>query len=383
MAAPLTQPNGGGLKPDASTSKKPEAKVELRPYFEDKDRKYVQYLFYSTYLNQVPRGVKVRLLSWPPVIPSIWLGLFGLVLQMTIKVVGPMGWPWFMMVGLYAALVFVSVGGGLAFLLWYVDKYDVSERILDGIDNDVGDIESFYRSWHTVDKVKQRDDDEGTSKGQFWVLTVNDDVVGCIGVDQHLKPVMKKTDASRQRHYVRASEQPRMAQSPAIAHAEWPRTAYVLALIDDLVRQVLVGATDLVRDRLGKKQEQQVVEPTQVLFPVHEKNEASLRRLAVKTEYQGHGLSTPLIKRAAFWAYSQNIDYLYAETDELQYDMEQILEKRHGYKLVSRTKLGGYKTKSVWKLDVKYWMQQVEEERAKEQQLEDQRKEDEELKEYE
>ncbi|SAL99057.1 hypothetical protein [Absidia glauca] len=395
MATPAsntTTRTGGSTAPDvSSSSKKPEAKVELRPYFEDKDRKYVQYLFYSTYLNQVPRGVKLRLLSWPPVIPTIWLGLFGSVLQLTIKVVGPMGWPWFMMVGLYLALVFVSVGSGLAFLLWYVDRYDVSERVLDGIDNDVGDIESFYRSWHTVDnKKKEHDDNDGTSKGQFWVLTVNDDVVGCIGVDQHTKPVMKKTDPSRLRTYVRASEQPRMAASAEISHAQWPRTAYVLALVDDCVRQVLVGATDLVRDRFKSSSTNgdaagstTAPKEEQVLFPVHEKNEASLRRLAVKTEYQGHGLSTPLIKRAAFWAYSQNIDYLYAETDELQYEMEQILEKRHGYKLVSKTKLGGYKTKSIWKLDVKYWMQQVEETRAKEQQAADQRKEDEELKEYE
>ncbi|CAO3593375.1 unnamed protein product [Absidia cylindrospora] len=311
-----------------------------------------------------------------------------------------MGWPWFMMMGLYGALTFVSVGGGLAFLLWYVDRFDVSERVLDGIDNDMGDIESFYRGWHTMEAkndtttsgsnndtkaTKYRDDDDGASKGQFWVLTVNDEVVGCIGVDQHTKPVTKKVDPSRLRNYVRASEQPSMASSSEIAHAEWPRTAYVLARIDDLVRQVLVGATDLVRDRV-KSNTTATAEPekvTEILFPVHEKNEASLRRLAVKTEYQGHGLSTPLLKRVGFWAYKENIDYLYAETDELQYELEQILEKRHGYKLVSRTKLGWYKTKSVWKLDVKFWMQQLEEERAKQQELDDQRKEDEELKEYE
>ncbi|ORZ15038.1 hypothetical protein BCR42DRAFT_376016 [Absidia repens] len=366
----------GASPTSSSSSEKPEAKVELRPYFEDRDRKYVQYLFYSTYLNQVPRGVKLRVLSWPPVVSTVWLALFGLLIQTTIKVVGPMGWPWFMMMGLYGALTFVSVGGGLAFLLWYVDRFDVSERVLDGIDNDMGDIESFY-------PTKYRDDDDGASKGQFWVLTVNDEVVGCIGVDQHTKPVTKKVDPSRLRNYVRASEQPSMASSSAIAHAEWPRTAYVLARIDDLVRQVLVGATDLVRDRITSKTDTEPAQVTEILFPVHEKNEASLRRLAVKTEYQGHGLSTPLLKRVGFWAYKENIDYLYAETDELQYELEQILEKRHGYKLVSRTKLGWYKTKSVWKLDVKFWMQQLEEERAKQQELDDQRKEDEELKEYE
>ncbi|KAI8096883.1 uncharacterized protein BX664DRAFT_325103 [Halteromyces radiatus] len=387
MATPTTNNNNSNTN-HASDDERKEAKIELRPYYEETDRKYVQYLFYSTYLNLVPRGVKLRVLSWPPVVSTIWLCAFAALVQLTIIVVTPLGWPWAMMVGVYSALVFVSVGGGLVLLLWYVDTYDVSERVLDGIDNDVGDIESFYRGWHIVDNnvehndgtFKRKDDDNGASKGQFWVLTVNDDVVGCIGVDQHTKPVMKKVDPSRRRRYVRASEQPRMTSSPQVAQAEWPRTAYVLAVIDDIVRQVLVGATDLVRDRFHTPNNKE--SPQEILFPVHQENEASVRRLAIKTEFQGHGLSTPLLKRVGFWAHSQNIDYLYAETDELQYEMEQVLEKRHGYKLVSRTKLGWYKTRSVWKLDVKYWMQTIMEQRAKEKELEDQQKEDQELKEY-
>ncbi|CAO3626207.1 unnamed protein product [Cunninghamella echinulata] len=288
-------------------------------------------------------------------------------------------------------------------ILWYVDKYDVSVRVLEGLDNDLGDIEAFYRGWHTVEEEKesssktakdnnqqQQKVNDQSSKGQFWVLTVNGDIVGCIGVDQHTKPVYKKMDPKKQRSYVRASEQPRMVDSPDIAQADWRRTAYVMALLDDWIRFLVVGATDIVRDhilRLDKnknnKKDNDKKEEKELLFPVHKSNEASFRRLAIKTEYQGHGLSTPLLKRVIFWAHSQNIDYLFAETNELQNKLEQILEKKLGYTLVSRTKLSSCKSKAVWRLDVKLWMQNTLEERKALQELEEQQKEDEELKKYE
>ncbi|KAI9308260.1 hypothetical protein BJ944DRAFT_156553 [Cunninghamella echinulata] len=359
-------------------NKKKEIDIQMRPYFEDRDRKYVQYLFYSTYLNLVPRGVKLRLVSFPPILIIIWLCLFASLIQISIKLIHPLQWPTAVLIIYYSALVFASVGLGLMAVLWYVDKYDVSVRVLEGLDNDLGDIEAFYREQKVNDQ---------SSKGQFWVLTVNGDIVGCIGVDQHTKPVYKKMDPKKQRSYIRASEQPRMVDSPDITQADWRRTAYVMALLDDWVRFLVVGATDIVRDHVlhinKNKKDNDKKEERELLFPVHKSNEASFRRLAIKTEYQGHGLSTPLLKRVIFWAHSQNIDYLFAETNELQNKLEQILEKKLGYTLVSRTKLSSCKSKAIWRLDVKLWMQNTLEERKALQELEEQQKEDEELKKYE
>ncbi|CAO3609071.1 unnamed protein product [Cunninghamella blakesleeana] len=386
-------------------NKKKEIDIQMRPYFEDWDCKYVQYLFYSTYLNLVPRGVKLRLTSFPPILPTIWLGIFAMLVKISINVIHPLQWATLTLVAYYITLVLVTIGVGCIFGLWYVDKYDISERILEGLDNDLGDIEAFYRGWHTVESTstdnnnnnkkdhKEKEEkkvNDNSSKGQFWVLTINGDIVGCVGVDQHTKPVYKKIDPRKQRKYVRASEQPRLAASQEISQADWPRVAYVLAIIDDFVRYIVVGGTDIIRDKILRIKDNKEDDGNQkdekekdILFPVQKSNEASFRRLAIKTEYQGHGLSTPLLKRVVFWAHSQNIDYLFAETNELQNKMDEILEKKFGYTLVSKTKVNSFKTKTIWRLDVKLWMQNTLEEKKNQQELDEQQKEDEELKKYE
>jgi N-acetylglutamate synthase-like GNAT family acetyltransferase len=104
-----------------------------------------------------------------------------------------------------------------------------------------------------------------------------------------------------------------------------------------------------------------------VLFNPHKENEATLQRLAIKTEYQDHGLSTILIKRVILWAHSHKIEHLFATTDELQNKMADILSKRHGFQKVSVKKTGFYSYETLWKLDVKEWAENFTKERADEQ----------------
>jgi N-acetylglutamate synthase-like GNAT family acetyltransferase len=359
-----------------STEPKPKANIALRPYFAETDRKYVHYLFYSTYYNLVPRAVRLRIQS--PFILAIWIAIYAYAIVTIPPFIGKLGLSTAVLIGVQFLITLVVLGGGLIGLLWYADKFDITPRVMEGIANDLREPGTYYRG--TTEELR---------KGNFWVLTLNDEVVGCIGMDQNTSPVIDET--SKHTPYIRASERPRAVDSPEIHRAEWKKTAIVLAHIDDLVRLTLVGALDLIRDAYYKVKglnqvdvdAQKANEKKTVLFEPHKPTEASVRRLAVKLECQNHGLSTVLLKRVAFWAHAHQIEYLYADVDELQTKLAEILVKRHGYTFVSKKKLGYFKTKSTYKLDVKLWMSKELERRAEEKIIEDQLKEDAELKEYE
>lgn len=367
----------GTIDPKATkTEPKAKANIGLRPYFAETDKKFVQYLFYSTYFNLVPKGVRIRLQS--PYILPIWIALYGILVTRIPKLVGNMGWAKEIVYAIQGLVTLVVFGGGFIALLWYTDKFDITHRVMEGIENDLNEPDAYYRG--TSEDIR---------KGNFWVLTLNEEVVGCIGMDQTLVPVMD--NSVKHVPYVRASERPRAVDAPEIHEAEWKQTAHYMAIADDVIRLVLVGSLDVVRDIVykvrGITQEQvdakKKSENQKVLFEAHKPNEASVRRLAVKLECQNHGLSTVLLKRVAFWAHANQIEYLYADTDELQNKLADILVKRHGYTHVGTKKLGWFRSKSTYKLDVKLWMSKELERRKEEQIIEDQLKEDAELKEYE
>jgi GNAT superfamily N-acetyltransferase len=360
-----------------SASKEPKAKanIGLRPYFDETDRKYVHYLFYSTYYNLVPRAVRLRLES--PFILAIWIAVYAYAILAIPPYISKLGLSTAVMVAVRVLVTLVVVGGGLIGLLWYADKFDITQRVMEGLANDLKEPSTYYRG--TSDQLR---------KGNFWVLTLNDEIVGCIGMDQNTTPVIDVT--SKYERYIRASERPRAVDSPEVHQAEWKKTAIVLAHIDDFVRLTLVGVLDVARDVYYKLRglnqaelDAKKAKENPILFEAHKPTEASVRRLAVKMECQNHGLSTVLLKRVAFWAHAHQIEYLYADVDELQTKLADILVKRHGYTFVSKKKLGYFKTKSTYKLDVKLWMSKELERRAEEKIIEDQLKEDAELKEYE
>ncbi|KAI7867973.1 hypothetical protein BDF14DRAFT_1798207 [Spinellus fusiger] len=355
-------------KNTSAPPQKSQSTIELRPYFDEKDLKYVQYLFCSTYLNHVPAGVRLRLKS--PYIIGGWILVYAYLLAWVPSKLSVLHLSSTLLWSVRAVVTIVSAVGGVIFLLWYVDKFDVTERILQGIENDLKDPSVYYRGY-PGDPLK----------GNFWLLTINGNPVGCIGMDQHLTETMDQRIPS-----ITSADLMRMADSPDIARAEWKGVARTLAKVDDAIRLVLVSTTERVKrlalrvvKTLGWKEKSKA----RVLFKAHRPNEASVRRLAIKSEYQGHGLSTVLLRRVALWAHSHEIEYLYAETDELQLKLAEILEKRHGYTLVSTKKKGSFKTETLWKLDVKLWMSLYLEEKKAETLKEELKKEDEELKKYE
>ncbi|KAI8073460.1 uncharacterized protein B0P05DRAFT_548612 [Gilbertella persicaria] len=351
-----------------STEPKAKANIQLRPYYAPTDKKFVQYLFYSTYFNLVPRAVRLRLKS--PLLLAVWIGIYASLLTTVPSYASKLGWSSHLELGVQIVITIVVLGGGIIALLWYTDKFDITERVLQGIENDLKEPDVYYRGTP-----------QDPRNGNFWVMTLNDDIVGCIGIDHTPVTVMDKSASAKP--YVRASERPRAIDAPEIHQAKWKKTALILAKIDDFVRLTLVGVLDVARDVYFKLTGAPVVKE-KVLFEAHKPNEASIRRLAVKLECQNHGLSTVLLKRAAFWAHAHQVEYLYADVDELQEKkFVDILTKKHGYVFVSKKKLGYYKTKSTYRLDVKLWMSQELERRKQEHILEEQAKEDEELKQYE
>jgi N-acetylglutamate synthase-like GNAT family acetyltransferase len=362
MASPEITVGTGSNHPAEPPAQSGGPQVAMRPYFDDTDKKYVQYLFFSSYLNLVTIGVKIRLQS--PVILISWfiisvIAYIELPKALEVLDLGPL-----IMIGIKGFLVVACFAFGIAGLLWYVDKMVVSQRIERGFANDMGNIEKYYLGWikeeQTVDGETQvqkvRADESNFSN--FWVLTVNGDIVGCAGLHHNQLDITDKYSGQRPKHLES------LKSDPAVQNASWARLSYALAVVDDFVRLCIVKFHNTLMDVYER-----VVpaKKSEVLFKAHKANEATLQRLAIKTEYQDHGLSTVLIKRVILWAHSHKIEHLFATTDELQVKMGDILSKRHGFQQVSTKKTGLYSHETLWKLDVKDWAEKFTKERAEEQ----------------
>ncbi|KAI9314473.1 hypothetical protein BX666DRAFT_1967021 [Dichotomocladium elegans] len=317
--------------------------IELRPYYGEKDRNYVHFLVYSTYFDLVPQGVRHLLRS--PVVLGLWLAIVSF-LYMWIP--AHLSWQAKFLTWVRIAIVFAGLCGGV-FALFMLADQKAHRKIQESLQTDLKDPGAYYR----------------TDNGNFWVLTVQGQPVACIGLDHHLEPVYKHQAPQELTH--------RLAEDEAIRMAHWKQVAYVLARIDDAIRSFVIRYLTKKKGDASAKE---------VLFDAHKPNEAHIRHLAVKTNLQSKGLSTPLLKRVAFWAHAHQIDYLFAETNELQTKASAILSKRHGYQLVSKKKNGLFGEISLWRLDVKLWMSKEIEKRELQRQERERIAEEEELKEY-
>lgn len=329
-----------------TTQPKPTAEIGLRQYTAE-DNKYIQHLFYSTYFNLVPRAVFNRVQS--PLIFGPWLAVLAISMSYVPGALSAFEWARTYMLVIYIVLVAGILGTGGLLLFSTTDKLDITYRILEGIQNDLKDPDLYYRGTK-----------ENLHKGNFWVLTINQEIVGCVGVDHVDSPVLDRS--AHQGPYIPASKRPRAAQSPEIHTAEWKTTAKILAHIDDFVRITLVGVLEVVYSTYRKfRGVKETKRKEKVLFEAHKPNEASIRRMIIKWEYQNHGLSAALFKRVILWANDNQIDYLYADCDELQSQFASILVKKYGFTLVEKKKVGYFQRKSTYRLDVNEWMKKEKE----------------------
>ncbi|KAH8556784.1 hypothetical protein BGW37DRAFT_417606 [Umbelopsis sp. PMI_123] len=326
---------GGGKNHPTEPPQGKEPQVAIRTYSQPFDQKFVQYVFYSTYLDLVPAGIWTRLKS--PLIIIIWLAISAFAFIEIPKALQHLELSGGFMISIKCFLVVASIAFGLVAVIWYVDKMVVSERIEHGLVNDMGDIQQYYLGFDTDDS-------------HFWVLTVDDNIVGCVGLNHCQVPVMDKYYEQA----IRSARTPEPAQPLEGQPSFLAKASYLLVKADDFISLCVVRG----HNSLVSLYRMIVPIPDKtVLYKAHKKNEATLQRLAVKSEYQGHGLSSILIKRAILWAHQHKIEYLFATTDELQKNMATILSTVHGFQKVEEKKTGYYSRDTIWRLDVNEWIE--------------------------
>jgi GNAT superfamily N-acetyltransferase len=342
-----------------------EPQVAIRTYSQPVDQKFVQYAFYSTYLNLVPEGIYARLKS-PPII-IFWLMVSTFAYIEIPKALLHLELSGKFMLGIKIFLVIASIAIGLVAIIWYVDKMVISARIEHGLVNDMGDIQQFYLGFDTeqtmdgdkkITKIKPVEGEKNDS--HFWVLTVDDNVIGCIGLNHSQVDKMDKYYTEP----IKAAAKTPEPVEPAVDQNSWLVKGFnAVAKVDDLISSCVVSGHNAAVSVYRK------VVPTPdnvVLFKAHKRNEASLQRLAVKTEYQSHGLASVLIKRAILWAHQHKIEYLFATTDELQKQMASILSTKYGFQKVEEKKTGYYGRETLWRLDVNEWIEKSLKEKEQE-----------------
>ncbi|KAI9286184.1 hypothetical protein BC943DRAFT_321430 [Umbelopsis sp. AD052] len=356
---------GQGKNIPTQPPKGKEPQVAIRTYAQRLDQKFVQYAFYSTYLNLVPEGIYARLRS-PPII-IFWLMASTFAYIEIPKAILHLELSGKFMLGIKIFLVIASIALGLVAIIWYVDKMVISARIEHGLANDMGDIQQFYLGFNTEEvvegdkKVTQVKPVEGEKNdSHFWVLTVDDNVIGCIGLNHSQVDKMDKYYAEP----VKAAAKTPEPVERAVDQNSWLVKVFdAVAKIDDLISFCVVTGHNTVVGVFRKV----VPRPDNVvLFKAHKQNEASLQRLAIKTEYQNHGLASVLIKRAILWAHQHKIEYLFATTDELQKQAASILSTKYGFQKVEVKKTGYYGRETLWRLDVNDWIEKSLKEKEQE-----------------
>lgn len=364
MSTPeVTVGNGKNLPTQPPQGKEPQ--VAIRTYSQPVDQRFVQYAYYSTYLNLVPEGIYARLKS-PPIIIS-WLMIATFAYIEIPKALLHLELSGKFMLGIKIFLVISAIALGLVAIIWYVDKMVISARIEHGLVNDMGNIQQFYLGLDIVEtmegdkKVTRFKPVEGEKNdSHFWVLTVDDNVVGCVGLNHSQVDQMDKYYVEPVKAVAKSAE----TAEPAAGTSSWLVKAFDgIAKIDDLISFCVVRVHNTVVGVYRK------VVPTPdnvIMFKAHKKNEATLQRLAIKTEYQNHGLASVLIKRAILWAHQHKIEYLFATTDELQKKMVTILSTKYGFQKVEEKKTGYYGRETLWRLDVTEWIEKSLKEKEEE-----------------
>ncbi|KAI9316741.1 hypothetical protein BX666DRAFT_2112504 [Dichotomocladium elegans] len=272
-------------------SEKKNPKVILRTY-EEKDLPDVNNLYAIGYHGLVYEGVRAKL--WSPITWLIWFGGYTALLYYVPSLffgTTALSGTW---IEFYFKMFLSAAWAafGFSMLLIKTERFDIVERIAEAVQNDLSDPEVYYLNFEIDEhgnKVPKKKEDRVPS--HFWVLTVDDTVCGMIGMAAFLDRIKDK----RMPRYVTFTQK-------MVARFFG---AYVL-------------------DDYGY-----FAEPT-------EPKTAILTRLVVGDRYQNLGMSTLLINRAMSWAHEQGIEYVFATTDEMQMQAEQVLTRRHGFKFRSK-----------------------------------------------
>ncbi|GAB5593561.1 hypothetical protein Unana1_08461 [Umbelopsis nana] len=339
---------------EASVPRGPD--IVLRS-FQPADLPYAKHIYYSTYFGLVPEGVKRKLLS--PLTWAWFISVYAYLLGIVPVLLSGMDLPWWTGTALRVFLTISWMAIWFAVLFGYTDRKETVDKIEDAMANDMEDIEEYYLGWSKEERVVEDDKDSESGKpasrekkvtfdknskaateiiktrkpesertaSHFWVLTINSIPSATVAIDQHLEPIYNA----------------RQDMLPAYKQfGQFLCNRYGLS-----IPQFLQGEAN----------------PEPKLFlSAHKKNEASLQRLAIQSEYQGFGLSTILISRAMMWANEHKLEFVNATVDEFQRKAMNILKAKHGFQEVSRKSTGWFGQYEVeLRCNVKEWVEKYEE----------------------
>ncbi|CAO3596940.1 unnamed protein product [Absidia cylindrospora] len=285
-------------------------KLMLRTY-RPTDFEAVRQLYIETLFALVPEGVRRKL--WSVMTWVIWFVVYTLLLKTVPKhVVQPL-FPsldiensnWIPV--LKVVLTFGWAVAGFAAMFIVTERFEITEKVQQGLLNDSNDPEFATTKMATNDGDATDVDDH--IPGHFWVLLANDEVCGMMG----LAP---------------ASKQPLVDSRPQVLPI-WKQ------VVQSIGRCFFIS---LFESSSTSSSNRPVITPSQ---PQHT---ATIVRWAVANEYQQceNGLTD-----------------VYATTNEVEMAAEQILEKRHGFHLVKKHKIGWFgRYECTWVCHVDDWIEQ-------------------------
>ncbi|KAL7313471.1 hypothetical protein PS15m_007216 [Mucor circinelloides] len=290
----------------APTAEVPAApKVVLRTY-RDTDLEQVEYLYRSTQVPLVYESIRSKLWAFPTWV--IWFAVYSALLICVPKVIDAFttlpGWA-MTLVKLFTTFSWGVVGFAILFIS--SDRIELQNRIDEAMANDLKDPDLYYLNYKIdEDGKKVRKPESEQVPSHFWVLTLDDEVCGMIGLSCNAQDV---EDAR--------STLPVAWKQFSVAVLELFR----IPVPGFLLKQ----KPNLMKD--GKKHtfaHQQIPKT------------ATIARWAVRSELQTCGFSTLLLNRAMTWAQEHDINRVYAMTNECCMAAEQILVKRHGFVIMKR-----------------------------------------------
>lgn len=289
-----------------SKSKEASPKVVLRTYRET-DYEQVDYLFRSTQIPLLYESIRSKI--WAPVTWVIWFTVYTSILlsipKITFSLVGDIpGWA---MTAIKTIATFWWAVAGIAILFISSDRIEIQSRIDEALANDLRDPDLYYLNYEIKKGEKVRKPEKEQVPSHFWVLTLDEEVCGMIGLSCNAH------DIEDQRETVPVS---------------WK--VFFTAVLELL--RLPVPAF------LGKQKANLIPGGQRRVF-AHQQipKTATITRWAVRSELQSCGFSTLLINRAITWCQEHEINRVYALTNETSMAAEQILVRRHGFICMKRS----------------------------------------------
>lgn len=290
----------------APTTEAPAApKVVLRTY-RDTDLEQVEYLYRSTQVPLVYESIRSKLWAFPTWI--IWFAVYSALLICVPRAINAFttipGWA-MTLVKLFTTFAWSVVGFATLFIA--SDRIELQNRIDEAMANDMKDPDLYYLNYKIdEDGKKVRRPESEQVPSHFWVLTLDDEVCGMIGLSCNAQDV---------------------EDARSTLPVAWKQFAVA---VFELFRLPVPGFLLTQKPNLMKDGKKHTFAHQQI------PKTATITRWAVRSELQTCGFSTLLLNRAMTWAQEHDINRVYAMTNECCMAAEQILVKRHGFVIMKR-----------------------------------------------